>query len=165
MPKKTNTKVDPVPSENREIMDYLTENSEAIPSEIYVKLSDMLKKKYENAPPKKKYFKIKYSITKVNTLAALDYSEEHDEQFVNMNTFSFTKINEAILVGKREGTGNSHFNDILQGCVQLNSANNLCSNFRENATFTNVTICVSSPEDKAYVTEVLTILELNEYEP
>ena len=39
MAKKTSktTKQDPVPTENREIMDYLTENSEAIPSEIYVK--------------------------------------------------------------------------------------------------------------------------------
>ena len=99
------------------------------------------------------------------TLAAIDYCEEADEQFVNMNTFSTTKTYEAILVGKREVTGNNHFNDIIQGCVQLDSDNNLYSCFRENATYTEVTHISRGSENKACVTEVLTILELNEYNP
>jgi hypothetical protein len=165
MPKKTNTKADPVPSENREIMDYLTENSEAIPSEIYVKLSDMLKKKYEKAPPKTKYYKIKYTLTEVH--ATMPKVHDDDLRYLSLHTRHETR--EAILRGVRGCTHRSHFKDVKHGEIQLNSEGEPCDFLWKIGGVLSDTChtFVGENDDDAHgrLSSTMTIIEFSQYAP
>ena len=125
----------------------------------------MLKKKYEKAPPKTKYFKIKYSLTEVRTTAEIQYLEECNEPRLDTKVDTAHHVREAILIGQNECTRRSHFKDIMQGCVQLHN-NNLIGCFCEGATFAQAERSDGSSFDgDSIITSILTILELNEYDP
>ena len=125
----------------------------------------MLKKKYEKAPPKTKYFKIKYSLTDVRTTAEIQYLEECNEPRLDTKVDTVHNVREAILRAQNECTHRSHFKDIMQGCVQLHN-NSLIPCFCEGATFAqSVGSDGSTFDGDSIITSILTILELNEYNP
>ena len=62
-------KTDPISEDNREIMDYIFDKKEDISNEIYVHLSNLLKKREDKKSDTTKYFKIKYSLTEVISIA------------------------------------------------------------------------------------------------
>ena len=55
-------KKDTICADNREIMDYIFDKKEDISNEIYVHLSNLLKKREDKKSDTTKYFKIKYSL-------------------------------------------------------------------------------------------------------
>ncbi|CAH0379339.1 unnamed protein product [Pelagomonas calceolata] len=105
---------DPIDTKNRELMDYLFEKKEEVPNEIYVTLTNIVKKKQTTS---NKYFKVKYSLTEAIAVAHGGGDDEDMEITMKYKTKSREGILRQLKSGER--VDRSIFDDILDGYAPM----------------------------------------------
>lgn len=121
--------MDPITQVNRKMMDYLFENKEVVPEQIYKTMTNMLMtKEYEDKKITNKYFKIKYNlVTMFNSVVSV--SDDNGNMVgpcLNQNRTTCNK--EHILKGillEDIPQYNSQFDNINNGFIEITNEGTL----------------------------------------
>jgi len=169
-------KKDTICADNREIMDYIFDKKEDISNEIYVHLSNLLKKREDKKSDTTKYFKIKYSLTEVTSIAqnfpvesGCDCEISSTNKGLNLTTRYITDTRESILKGVTRPSYRLHFDDILKGIVQLNhdeEDDTWSLGLKAGLVLVNTrNLHGDYQEDVSHVTSTMTILSIEDFNP
>tara|TARA_Y100000748_G_C15273108_1_gene401511 strand:+ start:37 stop:660 length:624 start_codon:yes stop_codon:yes gene_type:complete len=164
---------------NHEIMDYIFDKREQIPNDIFLTLSNLLKKNEENIKNPTKYFKLKYSLTEIISIAqnfptedCIDLNSNElgpTDIGLNLTTRYRSDVRTIIVKGEKESTNRLHIDDILNGVVQLNycEMNDTWEVGLKIGAVLVVSRCLTGQhqEDVSHITSSMTVMNIEEFDP
>jgi hypothetical protein len=157
---------DPIDTKNRELMDYLFEKKEEVPNEIYVTLTNIVKKKETTS---NKYFKVKYSLTEAIAVAHGGGDDEDMEITMKYKTKSREGILRQLKSGER--VDRSIFDDILDGYAPMDITafrDTAGGTYPVGATFVKTEFLQDNAgyiRDPGKIATTMTIFSFEEFDP